>query len=124
MIICRTIAELKQQIQANRKEGRSIGLVPTMGYLHEGHASLLRQSRSDNDITVLSIFVNPMQFGPNQDLDRYPRDEERYRDRGTCGVISVFIPTMEQMYKTKPLTSIISPANNRSLMRGLDQGTF
>ena len=76
-----------------RREGRSIGLVPTMGYLHEGHLSLLRAARAECDVVVMSLFVNPTQFGPGEDLDRYPRDEERdLRLAAEAGVDLVYAP--------------------------------
>lgn len=108
MIIVRTKAELINQISALREQNKSIGFVPTMGFLHEGHASLLRQAASENDAVVLSIFVNPLQFGPNEDLDRYPRDEERdialAEENGTE---IVFVPSVQEMYPGKPLTNVI-----------------
>jgi pantoate--beta-alanine ligase len=108
MIICRTKSELQEQLACRRNEGKSIGFVPTMGFLHEGHASLLRQARTENDVTVLSIFVNPLQFGPNEDLDRYPRDEERDLALAKeCETDLVFIPAVEEMYPNKPLTTVI-----------------
>lgn len=82
-----------------KKEGKRIGFVPTMGYLHEGHLSLIRCSKKENDITVVSIFVNPLQFGKNEDLDRYPRDFER--DKTLCqkeGVDFIFYPDYKDMY--------------------------
>lgn len=108
MIICRTIEHLKQQLSELRSGGKQVGFVPTMGFLHEGHASLLRSARENNDITVLSIFVNPLQFGPNEDLDRYPRDEEHdLVIAAECLTDIVFIPTVQEMYPEKPLTSVI-----------------
>ncbi len=84
---------------APEREGRRIAFVPTMGYLHEGHASLLREGRKRGDVLVLSIFVNPIQFGKNEDLDRYPRDLERDCQLAeACGVDIVFIPTAAEMY--------------------------
>lgn len=92
-----TINELKQIIDKNK--GKTIGFVPTMGYLHEGHQALLNKARVANDLVVASIFVNPAQFGPNEDLDRYPRDIERDTQLATdAGVDVLFIPSTEEMY--------------------------
>lgn len=108
MNICRTKSELMQQLNELRADGKSVGFVPTMGFLHEGHASLLRQAKANNDVTVLSIFVNPLQFGPNEDLERYPRNEKRdLALAAECGVDVVFIPAVQEMYPEKPLTTII-----------------
>ncbi len=108
--IIRTIPELRQAIAAYRRNASvksTVGFVPTMGYLHEGHASLLRQSVSDNGLTVLSIFVNPLQFGPNEDLDKYPRDEKRDFGVATAaGADIVFIPDVKVMYPIPILTNI------------------
>ena len=86
-------------MRAPRREGRTIGLVPTMGYLHEGHLSLLRAARAECDLVVMSLFVNPAQFGPGEDLDRYPRDEERdLRLAAEAGVDLVYAPPVEEVY--------------------------
>jgi pantoate--beta-alanine ligase len=94
-----TIAALRERLAAERQAGRTIGLVPTMGFLHDGHLALVDDIRATADIVVMSIFVNPLQFGPNEDLTRYPRNVER--DRGLAasrGVEILFLPTVEEMY--------------------------
>jgi pantoate--beta-alanine ligase len=95
--VCRTISELRAQL--GPAHAGSIGLVPTMGALHDGHLALLRAARTENDTVVMSLFVNPAQFGDDADLARYPRDEERDLAvaRGT-GVDVVFAPAAEEMY--------------------------
>ena len=77
MKIVKTISEIRDIVKEWKKSGYSIGLVPTMGYLHAGHGSLIEQSVKNNDKTVVSVFVNPTQFGPNEDLEKYPRDIKR-----------------------------------------------
>ena len=99
MIIARTIEEARKHVQEWKARGCTIGLCPTMGYLHEGHLSLMKASKQDNDITVASIFVNPMQFGPTEDLAKYPRDFERdCRMLEAEGVDMVFAPEPGEMY--------------------------
>jgi pantoate--beta-alanine ligase len=91
--------ELRAALAPVRREGSSIGLVPTMGFLHEGHLSLLRAARAECDLVVVSLFVNPAQFGPGEDLDRYPRDEERdLRLAAEAGVDIVYAPPVEAVY--------------------------
>jgi pantoate--beta-alanine ligase len=97
--VMRTKDELRAALRQPRREGLRIGLVPTMGYLHEGHLSLLRAARAECDVVVMSLFVNPTQFGPNEDLDRYPRDEARdLRLAGGVGVDLVYAPAVEEIY--------------------------
>lgn len=99
MKIIGSVAAMQAEAEALRRDGRSIGFVPTMGYLHEGHLSLLRIARQRADITVMSIFVNPTQFGPNEDLERYPRNferDERLARKEGCDIL--FYPTLEEMY--------------------------
>lgn len=99
MQIINSILHMQALAIAPERGGRRIALVPTMGYLHDGHASLLRAGRKLGDLLVLSIFVNPIQFGKNEDLDRYPRDLERDCQLAeACGVDIVFIPTAAEMY--------------------------
>jgi len=97
--LIRAKRELRDALIWPRRTGYSIGLVPTMGYLHEGHLSLLRAAHAHCDIVVMSLFVNPAQFRPGEDLDRYPRDEERdLRLAGEAGVDFVYAPPVEEVY--------------------------
>ncbi|QAV33421.1 pantothenate synthetase [Fervidobacterium changbaicum] len=99
MRLVHTIAEMKKIVNDILKSGKSIGFVPTMGYLHKGHLSLVEAARKENDVVVVSIFVNPTQFGPNEDYSRYPRDLERdLRLLEPIGVDYVFNPSVEEMY--------------------------
>ncbi len=110
-----TPSELSHYLQSHRSQ--SIGFVPTMGALHRGHQSLLDRARHENSLALVSIFVNPLQFGVNEDLDRYPRQLEI--DRVICetaGIDALFVPTVASMGLDRPLTQVIPPA---SLMSGL-----
>ncbi|MCE5703694.1 pantoate--beta-alanine ligase [Staphylococcus pseudintermedius] len=94
-----SIQEMQQLARQFHREGKSIGFVPTMGALHDGHLTMMRQSTEDNDITVISVFVNPLQFGPNEDFDAYPRQINE--DEGMVSQIDVdyvFYPSVEEMY--------------------------
>ncbi|MFL5833281.1 MAG: pantoate--beta-alanine ligase [Solirubrobacterales bacterium] len=103
----RTKAELRSALAGARRAGQTIGLVPTMGYLHEGHLSLIRAARAECDLVVMSLFVNPTQFGPGEDLDRYPRDEERdLRLAVEAGADLVFAPPVEEVYATDASTAV------------------
>jgi pantoate--beta-alanine ligase len=99
MQIIQTKQDLREAIRGFKARGATIGFVPTMGYLHEGHLSLMRRARAENDITITSIFVNPTQFGPNEDLDAYPRDAQRDTDLMAAEQVDVaFFPTVEALY--------------------------
>lgn len=99
MEVVTTIGQVREQIKSWRKSGYSIGLVPTMGFLHEGHQSLMAAAKKDNQKVIVTIFVNPLQFGPSEDLASYPRDLER--DKIACekmGVDLIFCPSAAEMY--------------------------
>ncbi|EKI4618878.1 pantoate--beta-alanine ligase [Staphylococcus pseudintermedius] len=94
-----SIQEMQQLARQFHREGKSIGFVPTMGALHDGHLTMMRQSTEDNDITVVSVFVNPLQFGPNEDFDAYPRQiDEDEAMVSQIDVDYVFYPSVEEMY--------------------------
>ncbi len=101
MEVIRAIAMARKVCDAARSAGRTVGFVPTMGAFHDGHVSLMRRARDERDHVVVSIFVNPLQFGPDEDLSRYPRDEDRDLSiAGQLGVDVVFAPNVEEMYPT------------------------
>lgn len=107
MKIITTVSEMQQQADDLRKQGRTIGFVPTMGYLHEGHLSLIRTARSHADTVVVSVFVNPTQFGPNEDFASYPRDIEGDEEKAEkAGADIVFYPEAEEMYGPGFSTSV------------------
>lgn len=117
MKIVKTISEVRDQISLWKKEGLSIGFVPTMGYLHEGHGSLIKTANKNNDKVVVSIFVNPIQFGPTEDLASYPRDLERDSNLcDECGADLIFAPEVNEMY---PNGHIITSVNVSIISEGL-----
>ena len=105
MILCQNVAELKNLVATFKQNGKSIGLVPTMGALHEGHASLIKAAHAENDITIVSVFVNPTQFGPNEDYAAYPRTLEKdCTVAENAGADVVFAPKKEDLYPNKDMT--------------------
>ncbi|WP_075982105.1 pantoate--beta-alanine ligase [Bacillus massilinigeriensis] len=103
MKIVTSVRDMQSAIKEERRKNKSIGLVPTMGYLHEGHRALMEKARQENDIVVVSVFVNPLQFGPTEDLDSYPRDFDRDQKAANDeGVNYVFYPSVEEMYPNEP----------------------
>ncbi len=99
MLVCRTISEIRGFVRQARARSQTIGFVPTMGYFHEGHLTLMREAKKACDVVVVSIFVNPLQFGPQEDFNEYPRDFERdKRLAAEVGVDALFTPPVEEMY--------------------------
>ena len=116
MIVAHTIEEVRCAVKTWKKEGATVGLVPTMGYLHEGHASLVKAAKASCDRVVVSVFVNPTQFGPNEDLDSYPRDFEHDCDLlSSLGVDLVFHPAPEELYAKDFGTWTEVPALSKNL---------
>ncbi|WP_377274974.1 pantoate--beta-alanine ligase [Rhizobium sp. R86522] len=110
MEVVTTIAALRQKLAPRRRAGQTIGFVPTMGYLHQGHLSLVGRAKSENDVTVVSIFVNPLQFGKNEDLEKYPRDLARDSAMlEQAGVDYLFAPGVEDMYPEPMQTAVDLP---------------
>jgi len=107
MRVCHSIDEVRAASRTGRREGKSLGLVPTMGALHEGHLSLVRAAKAQCDLVVVSIFVNPLQFGPNEDLAKYPRNFDRDRELlAKEGVDFIFAPRVEEMYPAGAVTYV------------------
>lgn len=116
MKVIKNIKEMQRSAEVLRQEGKTIGLVPTMGFLHDGHLSLIKESKNKSDITVVSIYVNPTQFGPNEDFDNYPRDFEQ--DKQICnnaGVDIIFFPQTEDIYSLQHFTYITTEQLSKKL---------
>jgi len=116
MRIVRTVDELRGVLDPRRREGARIGLVPTMGYFHEGHLSLMRRAREGNDVVVVSLFVNPTQFNDAADLEAYPRDETRDAAMAqSAGVDLLFAPDAGEMYRRDATTAVVVGGVSESL---------
>ena len=125
MKVCTTKAETRATLSAYRKAGDSIGLVPTMGYLHDGHMALVRAATAECDRVVVSIFVNPTQFGPKEDLASYPRDTDRdLAMLRAAGVDVVFMPGSEEMYHVENQTIVETTGLSKMLIGKIRPGHF
>ncbi|MEQ8197771.1 MAG: pantoate--beta-alanine ligase [Clostridiaceae bacterium] len=125
MDIINNIAEIRKIVKKHKKEGKTVGFVPTMGFLHEGHASLIEKARKENDIVVVSIFVNPIQFGANEDLDKYPRDMERDKKLvSDVGGDYIFAPEVKEMYPEKLYTYVDVEKLSEGLCGAKREGHF
>jgi len=128
MNIVHSIEEMQRRADSWRRAGKTIGLTPTLGNLHEGHLSLMREARRRSDVSVISIFLNPIQFAAGEDLEKYPKTwEEDLRKAESVGVDEVFAPTVEQMYPephytyvtTENLTEHLCGASRPGHFRGV-----
>ena len=125
MKIFKEASQLQKEMLSLKMAGKSIGFVPTMGYLHEGHQQLMKEARKENDIVVISIFVNPLQFGPNEDLDAYPRDFERdEKVAERVNVDYVFYPSVEEMYPSQPVVKAFATGRSDVLCGAKRPGHF
>lgn len=130
MKLCKKIVELQNELFEVRKKGQSVGLVPTMGALHDGHVSLVKRSIAENDVTIVSVFLNPTQFNDKKDLERYPQNLDADCELlEKCGADYVFAPTVEEMYPIPdkrrfdfpPVTSVMEGAHRPGHFNGVCQ---
>lgn len=125
MKIITTIKEMQTYSKQTLKSGKTIGFVPTMGYLHDGHMSLVEEAVKQNDCVIMSIFVNPLQFGPDEDFDRYPRDLKRDEELAKlAGVDVLFYPNVEEMYPKERTTRLTVQARVDTLCGESRPGHF
>ncbi len=125
MRIIDTKAQMKEQVRLLKQEGQTIGFVPTMGYLHSGHVSLIERARQENDKVIVSIFVNPLQFGPQEDFEKYPRDFEADAEKcRAAGVDIIFCPKAQEMYPQRPLAYVDIEALGDGLCGAKRSGHF
>lgn len=127
MRVFKKVDEIKAYLRKQQNKGKTIGLVPTMGYLHEGHQSLIRRASAENDIAVVSIFVNPIQFGEGEDFERYPRDIDKDMQAAEgAGAMIIFAPEVREMYpdgyktyvEVKDITEVLCGASRPGHFRG------
>lgn len=130
MKLCKKIVELQNELFEVRKKGQSVGLIPTMGALHDGHVSLVKRSIAENDVTIVSVFLNPTQFNDKKDLERYPQNLDADCELlEKCGADYVFAPTVEEMYPVPdkrrfdfpPVTSVMEGAHRPGHFNGVCQ---
>ena len=125
MDVCKSIDEIREAVKSLKSQGKRIGFVPTMGALHEGHLSLIRQAKERADEVVVSIFVNPEQFGPNEDFESYPREmEEDLKKCEIAGVSVVFAPNRDDVYDKNKYLRIEVDELNRHMCGGSRPGFF
>ncbi len=119
-----TIAELRERLDRVRADGGQVGAVPTMGYLHDGHASLMRAARADNDVVVATIFVNPLQFAEGEDLDDYPRSLDHDTELAeAAGVDFLFTPSVDEMYPFGPVLTTVTVSEVSAGWEGITRPT-
>jgi pantoate--beta-alanine ligase len=125
MIIVNKVNEIRNVISEHRKKGRTIGFVPTMGYLHDGHLELVKTSKKECDVTVVSIFVNPMQFGPNEDFESYPKNFERDKELlENLNTNILFLPSVKEMYPDGFSTKVSVSGVSEGLCGAKREGHF
>lgn len=125
MKVVDTIPRMLTLVKMLKKEGKSVGFVPTMGYLHEGHLSLVRAAKKHVDVVVMSIFVNPIQFGPKEDFEKYPRDFKRDEELATtAGVDIIFAPSVKEMYPDGYSTYVVVECLTETMCAGSRPGHF
>ncbi|MHB9056109.1 MAG: pantoate--beta-alanine ligase [Paludibacteraceae bacterium] len=123
-MIIETVKELREYLANQRKADKTVGLVPTMGYLHEGHLSLIRKANAENDIVVVSDFVNPTQFGPNEDFESYPRNIDHDTEIAVgSGADVIFYPSVQEMYPQKSSTFVEVEGNISKVLCGASRPT-
>ena len=123
-MIIETVKELREYLAGQRAAGNTVGLVPTMGFLHEGHLSLIREAKAENDVVVVSDFVNPTQFGPNEDFESYPRNIERDTELAlSAGADVIFYPSVSEMYPPGSSTYVEVEGNITRVLCGASRPT-